>query len=201
MSYGSPPGPGGYGQPPGGYGPPGGGGYGPPAAGSYGYGQNPYAPPLFDHALSATIESEKSRATALVLGYLPAMFLISGLDRFYRGQVLLGILKLVTLGGLGLWTLIDLVLLAVGEPKDSEGKLLAMPREVVGTPTVNGNHVLLAGVIAGSFGVDRFMLGQTGLGILKLVTCGGFGLWHFIDVILCATGSLRDAQGNSLRWR
>lgn len=209
MSYGSPPGPGGYGQPPGGYGPPGGGGgggygppgggYGPPPAGSYGY--NPYAAPSFDQSLSVAGESEKTRGTALVLAYVPAMFLISGLDRFYRGQVLLGILKLLTLGGLGIWTLIDLVLLSVGEPKDSEGKLLAMPREVVGTPTVNGNHVLLAGVLAGSFGVDRFMLGQTGLGILKLLTCGGFGLWHVIDVILCATGSLRDAQGNSLRWR
>ncbi len=201
MSYGSPPGPGGYGQPPGGYGPPGGGGYGPPPAGSYGYGQNPYAPPLFDQGLQLASESEKTRATAFVLGFLPAMFLISGIDRFYRGQVLLGILKLLTLGGFGIWTMIDLVLLAVGEPKDSDGKLLAMPREVAGTPTVNGNHVLLAGVLAGSFGVDRFMLGQTGLGILKLLTCGGFGLWHLIDVILCATGSLRDAQGNSLRWR
>lgn len=203
MSYGSPPGPGGYGQPPGGYGPPGhgGGGFGPPPAGSYGYGQNPYAPPAFDQSLVPRNESQKSRGTALILGYVPAMFLLCGLDRFYRGQVLLGILKLVTLGGLGLWTLLDLVLLAVGEAKDSEGRLLAMPREVVGTPTVNGNHVLLAGVLAGTFGVDRFMLGQTGLGILKLVTCGGFGLWHIVDVVLCANGSLRDAQGNSLRWR
>lgn len=202
MSYGSPPGPGGYGQPPGGYGPPPGpGGYGPPAPGGYGYGANPYAPPVFDQALAVTGESDKTRATALVLAYVPAMFLICGLDRFYRGQVLLGILKLLTLGGFGLWTMIDLILLTVGEPKDSEGKPLAMPREVVGVPTVNGNHVLLAGILAGSFGVDRFMLGQTGLGILKLVTCGGFGFWTFIDAILCATGSFRDAQGNSLRWR
>lgn len=201
MSYGSPPGPGGYGQPPGGYGPPGPGGYGPPPAGSYGYGHNPYAAPVFDQSLAVTGESEKTRATAFVLAYVPAMFLISGIDRFYRGQVLLGILKLLTVGGFGLWTLIDWVLLAVGEPKDSDGRPLSMPREVVGTPTINGNHVLLAGVLAGTFGVDRFMLGQTGLGILKLITCGGFGLWHVIDVILCATGSLRDAQGNSLRWR
>lgn len=221
MAQGSPPGSGGYGQPPGGYGPPGGGygqppgggygppgggygqppgGYGPPPAGSYGSAYNPYAAPAFDRALD-TSESEKTRATALLLAYLPAMFLLSGLDRMYRGQILLGILKLVTLGFFGIWTLIDIVLLALGEAKDSEGKRLAMPREVVGTPTVNGNHVLLAGVLAGSFGVDRFMLGQTGLGVLKLLTCGGFGLWHVIDVILCATGSLRDAQGNSLRWR
>lgn len=203
MSYGSPPGPGGYGQPPGGGygGPPAPGGYGPPPAGSYGYGPNPYAAPMFDQTLAVTGESDKTRATAVVLAYLPSMFLICGLDRFYRGQVLLGILKLLTLGGFGLWTIIDLILLAVGEPKDGDGKLLAMPREVVGAPTVNGNHVLLAGILAGSFGVDRFMLGHTGLGILKLVTCGGFGFWTLIDAILCASGSLRDAQGNSLRWR
>jgi TM2 domain-containing membrane protein YozV len=207
MAQGSPPGSGGYGQPPGGYGPPGGGGYGPPGggygpppAGSYGAPYNPYAPPAFDRA-AETSESEKTRATALVLAYVPAMFLLSGLDRMYRGQILLGILKLITLGGLGIWTLIDIVLLSLGEAKDSEGKRLAMPKDVVGTPTVNGNHVLLAGVLAGSFGVDRFMLGQTGLGVVKLLTCGGFGVWQLIDVILCATGSLRDAQGNSLRWR
>jgi len=202
MAYGPPPGPGGYGAPPappGGYGPPG-GGYGPPPAGSYGYAANPYAAPLFDRVLSVANESEKTRATALLLGYLPAMFLLCGLDRFYRGQILLGILKLITFGGVGIWTLIDLIILAVGEPKDSEGKLLAMPREVVGTPTVNGNHVLLAGVLAGSFGVDRFLLGHTGLGILKLLTCGGLGIWHLVDLILVATGNLRDARGNSLRW-
>lgn len=199
MSYGTPPGPGGYGPPRGG--PPGAGGYGPPPAGSYGYGHNPYAAPTFDQGLVVTGESDKTRATALLLAYLPSMFLICGLDRFYRGQVLLGVLKLLTLGGFGFWTMIDLVLLALGESKDSDGRPLAMPREVVGVPVVNGNHVLLAGVLAGSFGVDRFMLGHTGLGILKLVTCGGMGFWTVIDAILCASGSLRDAQGNSLRWR
>ena len=197
MVYGPPPGPGGYGGPPGGHGPP--EGQGLPPAGSYGYGHNPYAPPLFDQRLRVA-ESEKSRATALALAYVPALFLICGLDRLYRGQVLLGILKLVTFGGLGIWTFIDLILLAVGDPKDNEGKPLALPREVVGTPTINGHHVLLVSVLFGTFGVDRFMIGQVGLGVLKLLSCGGFGVWHVIDVLLCANGSFRDAQGNSLRW-
>lgn len=34
----------------------------------------------------------------------------------------------------------------------------------------------------GGLGVDRFYLGDTGLGVLKLLTCGGAGLWFFIDL-------------------
>ena len=122
------------------------------------------------------------------------------MDRFYLGQVGLGLLKLFTLGGLGLWVTVDMVLHALGVVKDKQGLPLQPPQNVVGTPTVNGNHVLLAGLLAGNLGVDRFLLGQTGLGIVKLITFGGCGIWHVIDLILAATGNLRDAKGNSLRW-
>jgi TM2 domain-containing membrane protein YozV len=47
----------------------------------------------------------------------------------------------------------------------------------------------------GSLGVDRFYLGHTGLGIAKLLTCGGCGIWSLIDVILILTGQMKDAQG------
>ncbi len=191
MSYGAPPpGPGGYGPPPGGYGPPA-PGYGPPAGG-YGYQGSPgYGAPL-------VIFSDKKRSTGFLLAYLLGYL---GVDRFYLGQVGLGMLKLLTCGGLGIWYIIDLVLHALGEAKDSEGRPLRPPELVLGTPTVNGNHVLLAGALGGQLGLDRFLLGHTGLGVLKLVTCGGFGIWQMVDLILIATGSLRDAQGNSLRWR
>lgn len=58
---------------------------------------------------------------------------------------------------------------------------------------------LLLSFFLGWIGVDRFYLGQVGLGILKLVTIGGLGIWYVIDLILIATGSMRDQNGLPLR--
>jgi len=57
---------------------------------------------------------------------------------------------------------------------------------------------LILSILLGELGVDRFYLGYTGLGILKLVTFGGFGIWWIIDIIKIVTGSMKDAQGNDL---
>lgn len=43
------------------------------------------------------------------------------------------------------------------------------------------NTLLMVSLFAGQLGIDRFMLGETGLGIAKLLTCGGFGIWTIID--------------------
>jgi TM2 domain/GYF domain 2 len=57
---------------------------------------------------------------------------------------------------------------------------------------------LLLSIFLGYLGVDRFYLGYTGLGLLKLFTFGGCGVWAIIDIIFIATGKLNDAQGRPL---
>lgn len=57
---------------------------------------------------------------------------------------------------------------------------------------------VLLSYFVGALGIDRFYLGYTGLGILKLVTFGGLGIWAFIDFLLIAFGKVRDKQGRVL---
>ena len=60
---------------------------------------------------------------------------------------------------------------------------------------------LLLSIFLGQLGVDRFYLGYIGLGVLKLLTAGGCGIWWLVDVILIATDGLKDAKGRPLRKR
>lgn len=57
---------------------------------------------------------------------------------------------------------------------------------------------LLLSIFLGGLGVDRFYLGYTGLGIVKLLTFGGCGIWSLIDLVLIAMRNLPDAEGNPL---
>ncbi len=44
--------------------------------------------------------------------------------------------------------------------------------------------ILLISLFLGGLGIDRFIIGQTAIGLLKLFTLGGCGLWWFIDLFL-----------------
>jgi TM2 domain-containing membrane protein YozV len=57
---------------------------------------------------------------------------------------------------------------------------------------------LILSILLGGIGVDRFYLGYTGLGIVKLITGGGFGIWWIIDIIMIAMGKLTAADGSPL---
>ena len=43
---------------------------------------------------------------------------------------------------------------------------------------------LVLSLLTGQLGIDRFFIGDTGLGIGKLITCGGLGIWAIIDWFL-----------------
>lgn len=63
--------------------------------------------------------SDKSRLVATILcfffGYL-------GVHRFYAGRIVSGIFMILTLGGLGIWTFVDFVVILCGSFKDSKGR-------------------------------------------------------------------------------
>lgn len=57
---------------------------------------------------------------------------------------------------------------------------------------------LLLSLFLGGLGVDRFYLGYTGLGIAKLLTLGGLGVWALIDFIMIAMRKVTAADGSAL---
>ncbi|MEU0209310.1 TM2 domain-containing protein [Streptomyces canus] len=62
---------------------------------------------------------------------------------------------------------------------------------------------VIAGILQltlGGFGVGRFYLGNVGMGLAQLFTCGGLGVWSLIDGILLLTGNDHtDEHGRILR--
>lgn len=64
--------------------------------------------------------------------------------------------------------------------------IMSLPSEkqiqIEGVQLNNPQTVLILAYFLGAIGVDRFMNGQVLLGILKLITCGGFLIWFIVDI-------------------
>lgn len=56
---------------------------------------------------------------------------------------------------------------------------------------------IIVSLLAGSLGIDRFMLGDTGMGIGKLLTCGGLGIWTIVDWFM-VMGRAREINFQSI---
>lgn len=59
----------------------------------------------------------------------------------------------------------------------------------------NKTTALLLSIFLGGLGIDRFYLGYTGMGVLKLLTGGCFGILYIIDIVMIITGGLKPANG------
>ena len=144
---------------------------------------------------------------------LLSMFLGSfGADRLYIGKIGTGIVKALTAGGLGIWTIIDVFLTFYNKQTDVNGNAL------VGQE--NRNKAILVGLsitpLAGLLGFHRFYLNQTGIGIAKigLLFAGLISLaishimsffvfvsaivWYAVDAYLVLKGEMKDAKDREI---
>lgn len=62
--------------------------------------------------------------------------------------------------------------------KLSDDKFILLQSAGLKDPTT----ILIVAILAGGLAIDRFMLGQVGLGILKIITLGGLGIWQIVDM-------------------
>ncbi len=82
---------------------------------------------------------------------------------------------------------------------DQRGDWIDSLREQRSLSNKNWGTALLLSVLLGIFGADRFYVGRTGLGVLKLITFGGYFVWWVIDVILLLQGRMKDDVGGLVR--
>lgn len=113
--------------------------------------QSPYgspipqtAPPVYTGPFSGP---QKSFLTAWLLSLLLGGL---GVDRFYLGKVGTGILKLVTFGGFGIWSLIDLIIILAGKQTDKKGQPLQGYGQHKLVALIVTAVVVLGGIIIGA---------------------------------------------------
>ena len=57
--------------------------------------------------------------------------------------------------------------------------------------------ILIVSLLGGALGIDRFIIGDTGMGLGKLLTCGGLGIWALVDLFLIM-GRTREVNYNKI---
>lgn len=94
------------------------------------------------------VEGSHSFVVTWLLAWLLGIF---GIDRFYLGKVGTGLIKLLTLGGLGVWALVDLILVLAGAQRDKEGFALAGYHQ----------HKVMAWIVTGAVWLLSLIIGLT----------------------------------------
>ena len=84
------------------------------------------------------------------------------------------------------------LVLAKRLPKEDRASFLMACDQEAKDPTT----ILVISFFLGGVGIDRFVLGQTVLGLLKLFTFGGCGIWWFIDLFL-VMGATKEINAES----
>jgi len=77
---------------------------------------------------------------------------------------------------------------------------MSMDYEIQQAPKSSRSYIvtLLLALFLSGFGIHRFYTGYILIGIIQLLTAGGFGIWALIDLIALVMNSYRDAEGNEL---
>jgi len=104
--------------------------YGQPQYGQPQYGQPQYGQPQYPaqpYAQPYGVQyGYEQPGKSFVVTWLLSWFLgVLGVDRFYLGKTGTGVAKLLTLGGCGIWALVDVILVLAGQTRDSDGRPLA----------------------------------------------------------------------------